>query len=201
MFVFRFIRRAIEIFILGVVAYYLVSGVQVVTASRAAGAVGAAPSEPVVLVVASGPTGGSAPLGADFAARLGHAAALRTGGRSGRIVVLAGSQLQASKARQYLVSHGTPATAVSTLFAGEIPGAFHLYAKAHPPSSALLVSDSWQVLWLTHVASANGLKVTASPIDPTDGGVGNEAKTVAVQAAAVAWGRIVGFGQTGFIAG
>ncbi len=199
MFIFSLAKRLIELVVLAAVSYYVVSGVQVVLASRAPGAVAAAPFRPAVIVAGTGTPSG--PLDADFRARLGHAVALRSADRARKVVVLCFSQPQAVRARLYLVSRKVPSPAISTYVAAELPGALHLYADSNPPRKALLVADSWQIFWLGHLATAEGFHVVSSPVAPVSGGIGNEASTVAVQAAAVAWGRIAGFAQTGFIAG
>jgi hypothetical protein len=196
-FIFSIAKRVVSTIIIGAVAYYLVSAVQVVLASRAAGAVGAAPKRPIALVVATGP----ATPDPDMTARLDHATALRQAGRVSRIAVLADSPAQAVAARAYLSHHGTPAGAVSTYVAKEIPGQFQNYVNHNGPKEATVVCDSWDVFWLSHVAEAVGIHVAASPIPPVAAGIGNEAKTVSIEGAAVAWGRIAGFTQTGFIAG
>ncbi len=199
MFLFSLVKRLVQLVVLGAVSYFLVSGVQVVLASRTPGAVAAAPKRPVAIVAATGSASG--PLDADFSARLGHAAALAAAGRVGRVAVFATSEAQALRARAYLGHHGVPARDVSSFWARQLPGDFHLYDRSKLSRQALLVSDSWQVLWLDHLAAADGVQVVASPIAPTNGGIGNEASTIALQAAAVCWGRIAGFTQTGFIAG
>lgn len=201
MFIFSIAKRIVTTIVIGAVAYYLVSAVQVVLASRVPGAVGAAPSRPIAIVVATGPATAPASPDADMVARLDHAVALRQAGRVNRIAVLAGSPAQAAAARTYLSHHGTPAAAISAYVAKEVPGQFQHYASHGGPKQAVLVADSWDVLWLSHVAGAAGVQVALSPIAPVSGGIGNEAKTVSLQGAAVAWGRIVGFAQTGFIAG
>lgn len=199
MFLFGLLKRLVELVVLGAFAYFVVSGVQVVTASRAPGAVGAARVEPVLAVVAAGKP--ARPLSSDFESRLDHAASLYQAGRAPRLVVLAASTLEAARARAFLAARGVPARAVSLAVAPAIPAQMSLLVREDPPRRALVVADSWQTLWLTHLAGAKGLSVAVSPIVPPDGGAAHELESVAVQSAAVCWGRLAGFSQTGFIAG
>lgn len=201
MTVFSVLKRLVELVVLAAITYYLVGAVQVVLASRAPGAAGAAPVRPVAIVVGTGSAKPPLALDEDFKVRLDHGAALERAHRATRVVVLCSAPTQAAKARAFLVHLGVPASRISTYSAKEIPGAFHLYATKGQPHEALLVADSWQIFWLGHVATAEGIDVAASPVAPVHGGIGNEAATVAVQGAAIAWGRIAGFAQTGFIAG
>lgn len=201
MFIFRILRRLVELFVLVLVAYYVISGIQVVTSSRAPGAVGTGPDEPVVAVVASGPSAGTAPLSADFAARLDHAISLRSAHRAPRIVVLANSARQAANADSYLVHHGASEATVASVVGSDTPAAFVGFAAKDPGHRAIVVADTWDTLLVTHLASAAGLTVAVSPAVPPDDGTFNEISSVAGQAAAVGWGRIAGWDKTGFVAG
>ncbi|MHB1987254.1 MAG: hypothetical protein ACYCSF_04600 [Acidimicrobiales bacterium] len=199
--VFRLLRRLVGLVVLAAFTYLVVSSVQVLTSSRAPGAVGAGPNEPVIAVVASGQSGGGAPLSADFATRLSHAASLRSVGRAPRIIVLATSRAQALTATRFLESHGAPQASISSIIAPEVPEAFVQLRSADPSGRAIVVGDRLQTLWLSHVAGTAGLSVIASPVSPPHSGIMSEIGAVARQGAAVAWGRLAGFARTGFIAG
>jgi hypothetical protein len=194
----RWIRRIISLVVLAAVSYYVVSGVQVVNASQAPEAGGLAPREPAVLVVSAG----TANLDADLRLRLRHAADLRALGRVPAVVVACSDGAEARRETAFLVRHGVPARAVSSVVAPELPAQLQqLAARAGGRTGLLVVADSWQTLWVVHVAQSAGLKAVASPVTPPQNGILDEAGAVARQAAAVAWGRIAGFGSTGFIAG
>lgn len=198
----RWIRRLVSLALLGMAVYYGVSAVQVATASRAPGAVGAAPREPFAVVVSAGaaPAGGG--VGPELRRRLHHAARLRAAGRTAAIVVVAESRSEADGEVSYLRRDGVPAAAVSSVVASDLAAQLRRLVKVMPaPHRALVVADSWQTLWVTHVAGAAGLEVVASPVTPVHDGVLQEVSAVALQGAAVAWGRVAGFGSTGFIAG
>lgn len=186
--------------VLGAAAYFVVTGVQVVTASRAPGAAAAAPVEPAVVVIA--PSGSPPGITAEYEVRLDHAAALLHAGRAPRIVVAAGSRRQAEAGVRFLErSDHVAAGRVSLAEAGSVPAEVAAVARLDRLHRALVVCDSWQTLWVTHLATAAGMAVIASPVTPVAHGVLAEADAVARQAAAVAWGRIAGFSSSGFGAG
>ncbi|HLI43001.1 MAG TPA: hypothetical protein VKU92_00835 [Acidimicrobiales bacterium] len=194
----RWIRRVISLIVLAAAAYYVVSGVQVVNASEAPQAAGIAPRAQAVVVVSAG----TASLDADLRLRLRHAAQLRALGRAPAVVVACADGGEARRETAFLVRHGVPAGDVSSVVAPELPAQLHqLAARARGGTGVLVVADSWQTLWVVHVAQSAGLEAAASPVTPPRNGILDEARAVAVQAAAVAWGRIAGFASTGFIAG
>ncbi len=194
-------RRIITLLVLAAVVYFAVCAVQVLTASRAPGAVAAAPRRPAVIVVSAGaesPHG----IGADLHERLTHARELWLAHRAPRIVVCASTRAKAEADKAWLVRRKVPAGDVSLVFAAELPGQLHLVAADLPYARhALVVADGWQTLWVTKVAGWAGLTVVPSPVTPPDVSALGKAADVLLQASAVAWGRIAGFGQTGFIAG
>ncbi len=181
---------------LGSVAYYVVTAVQVVTASRAPGAAAAAPVEPAVVVIA--PSGSPPGITAEYEVRLDHAAVLLRAGRAPRIVLAAGSRRQAELGARFLErSDHVAAGRVSVAEAGSVPAEVAAAARLDRLHRALVVCDSWQTLWVTHLATAAGLEVVASPVTPVAHGVLAEADAVARQALDVAWGRIAGFSNSG----
>jgi hypothetical protein len=198
----RWARRIISLLLLAAAAYYVITGAQVVTSSRSPGAVSAAPREPVVLVVSAGgePAKG-AQLTAELRARLEHAARLVREGHARRVVVCASTVAGARASEAYLASVGIGRASLGAVVAGDLSAQLRAYRHSGGPQRAILVADSWQTLWVSHVAGAAGLTVFVSPIRPVDHSLPAELGSAAVQAAAVAWGRIGGFGDTGFIAG
>jgi hypothetical protein len=197
----RWIRRIVTAVVLAALFYYAVCAVQVLTASRAPGAVAAAPRRPAVIVVSAGAQRRHG-IGADLHLRLVHARALWIAHRVPRVVVCASSRAEANAAKAWLVAHGVATGDVALVFAAELPGQLHLVAVHLPYARhALVVADGWQTLWVTHVATWAGLTVVAAPVTPPHVSSFGKIDDVLVQAGAVAWGRIAGFGQTGFIAG
>lgn len=197
---FRLVRRIIELVVLAVVVYLAISAVQVVTASRAPGAVSVAPREPVVVIVESGSTSGPV-LTSDFTVRLHHALALYSDHRAPRLLVTGTSTKQALAGRGYLERHGVPASAISTVVATDVPWQLSSVVSTRHVRRALVVADAWQTLWVTHVATSAGLEAVMSPVTAPGSGKLAEAGGVLIQASAVAVGRVAGFGRTGFIGG
>ena len=181
---FRWVRRILSLLVLVAAGYFIVTAVQVITASRAPSAVGVGRNEPAIVVVASS---------TDLKSRLNHASALRSAHRAPRIVIVATTSREVSTARRYLATHGVPPASVSAVVATDVPTGLADVARTRHLRRALVVADTWQTLWLTHVASAVGIRVVASPVSPHES-FATTAGTVAGQAATVAWGRIVGFG-------
>ncbi|MHB8458111.1 MAG: hypothetical protein ACYDBS_10565, partial [Acidimicrobiales bacterium] len=72
---FRFVHRIVSLVVLAAVVYYAVSAVQVLTASRAPGAIGVGPREEVIIVVGPDVTSGKA-ISSSITERLLHGAAL-----------------------------------------------------------------------------------------------------------------------------
>jgi hypothetical protein len=199
---FRLVRRLVALVVLAAAAYYVVTAFQVVTASRAVGAANVGRRSAAIIVVGPGADGASAGvLTPDLRLRLRHAARLMAAHRAPVVILCDESAGAVATDKAYLVSRGVAAGRIETAVAAELPGEMHVAAGRLPAHRAIVVADSWQTLWVTHVADSVGLTVVVSPVTPSDHSAAAEAGAVVVQAAAVAWGRIAGFAQTGFVAG
>ncbi|MGH9297813.1 MAG: hypothetical protein ACRDZP_07550 [Acidimicrobiales bacterium] len=207
---FRWFRRLLYLAVGVAIAYLVVTGVQVLTASRAPSVPGAVDRASAIVVVADAAPGQKKAPSSDLAARCNHALELRTAHKSALVIVVAPSGRASKTSRNesavavaYLESRKVPARSIRAVVGGDVPAGLRVVASRFPAKrhdSVIIVGDSVQTLWLEHVARAVGLKAQMSPSSPHLS-VLQKIGGIAIQAAAVAWGHLFGFGETGWIAG
>lgn len=200
----RSVRWAVGLVLLvvaGAAVYVVVTAVQVVLASL--GSFRAPAGEASAIVVIGAPTEGSRP-GADLRARCEEALTLFVEHRAREVVVLGGPSrpggpTEAAVAGRFLLASGLPRADLSELPLSSVPAAFSLLARRFPGRDhrrVLLVGDRLEVLWLGGLAASDRIDAGEVPVTPPGVGLLAGFGHVWVEAAAVALGRVVGFGRT-----
>lgn len=203
------LRRAPSLLILGALIYLIVSGVQVVDASRVSTAVAAQPdAQAIVLLTAPAPNGQP---GATFSGRLQEALLLYRAHRAQRILLsdpttgsataAAGGPSAASVGTRWLESQQVPASAVTVLPAGAAPAAFQSTAALLGSGArVIVVADAIDTLWSKGAADAAGLVATVAPAVGSEQPIYGQVVPIVEQAAGVAVGRVAGYGRTNWAA-
>jgi len=159
-------RRVVVVFVLGLVALWLVSLAAVVVASRRDAA---APADAIVVLGAAQYDGRPSPV---LRARLDHAVTLFRRGLAPLVIVTGGvgtgdTVSEAVVGRRYLVAAGLPAAAVDAESAGHTSTASVRAAARRVRelggTSAIFVSDGFHLLRLGFLAHRLGLRPFGSP--------------------------------------
>lgn len=203
----RWTGRVLIILLAVVFAYFVITSVQVVTASRAPRAVGAAPKSSAIVVV--GTAAGHTGVSIDVRARCSQAAALWHGHRSVHVVTTggrpsAGEPVEATVLATCLVRNGVPQKDILQLPVSGVPAQLQAVAELYPASAhrhVLVVADPIETKWLLAVAAASGLSATASPAPAPKSGFWSSVGGIWNQAVAVGLGRIIGYQHTTWVSG
>lgn len=183
--------------VVAAVVMLVVSAVQVVKASRTSQAMSAVGPASAVIVV------GTNQAPADLKARSAQALALWQTHRA-RIVITTGASrrpdapTESSLAGTWLVAHGLPVRDLEEVQDPSLTSAFSFIARRYGKSSGahtIVVGAPLQVLWLTKLASAEGLDAQVSPASAKNG-LMTYLRQVWFQAMAVGLGRVIGFDHT-----
>jgi uncharacterized SAM-binding protein YcdF (DUF218 family) len=191
--------RLIELIVLAAIVYLVVTGVQVVEASRIPTNPAAAPHADDIVVLSAPLTAGVP--GPDLIARLEQAASLYRLGRAHRVVLSGpvsapGVASETSVAGDWLGAHGVPAADRLT-----VPGANAsaqlraVGAVLGPDTPVLVVTDAIDAMWTERAAPEDGLSVTVVPALGSEPLFLKELGAVWRETSAVAAGRIIGFGR------
>lgn len=212
---FRLVRRIAYLLVTAALVYYLVCAGQVLAASRASETVAAAPRSAAVVVVsppgnatAGGGSGveGSLPS-RDYRALLERAVALLHDKKAPRVILLTTTAGTATAGRRYLSKQGVASKRIFAVTAAQLPAAFRSLRKGLPagvPQSraeVIVVTNSLDALLVDHLVPLARVRANVSSVSTPGEGPGGVAASVALQAGAIAWGRLAGFAQTGFIVG
>lgn len=209
---FRLLRGVVGIVLLALVVYLFVTGVQVLIASTTSrAATGVAPARAIVVV---GTTDRHAKATGQLAARCSQAIDLFRAHR-GRLVFTTGASSepsgggpsQASLAAACLELGGVPSSDVVELPEENIAVALQDVAAhygsfvddasgSRPRPSVVLVAAPLQVLWLGHLAAAEGLAGVVSPALASKGTFFSDLGQISRQTLAVALGRVIGYPNT-----
>jgi hypothetical protein len=205
LFLFRWFRRLIYLVVMVAFIYLVVTSIQVVTASRVLHAPSAvAPADAIVVIGSATPPSG---ISADLRARCEQGVALFDAHKAPVVIVTggpagAGDPTEASVAETYLHHHGV--AKVEEVPGATIPaqlGAAETLLSGDPGRSVILVADPLQTKWLRGVAAAEKLTAEVSPGPAPKGTFWGDVGVIWNQSLAVAFGRIVGYGHTGWIGG
>ena len=194
----RLAIRLVSLAITGAIVYLIISGVQVVTASRTTTDptnVGAA-SAIVVLGSPAARSGSSA----DLRARLSWAARLYAAGRASKVAVATsgsgGSVAGNSELVGALRGAGVPTSSIVQLSASgpssELSAARRQFGDG---ARVIVVTDAIDALWTSGAATGDGLKPEVSSPPSSHKIVFSEAGQLWKEASGVAVGRAIGFGR------
>jgi uncharacterized SAM-binding protein YcdF (DUF218 family) len=196
--------RILGLIVFGLVIYLVVSVVQVLTASRATQVPSAV--SPAAAIVVMGESQSGKTLSADTTNRLEQALTLYEAKRAPVVIVaaptsgpLGTNELELEIA--YLEAQGLRGDHIERVIASDDPSALSGVKKlvGHTDGGkVILVSDPLNSMRLRSTASSDGLAPEISPGTPPDYGLWNDVGKVWNQALAVAVGRVIGFGQTGW---
>ncbi len=197
------LRKVPALIVLGAVVYFVVSGVQVYNASKAAPAVDAiAPAQAIVVVAAPAPGGRP---GATFSGRLQETLLLYRAHRAPKVLVSDPASGAAAGAggvgARWLESQQVPASAVMVLPPGSANSAFESAAALLGQGThVIVVADALDQLWTAGAASAAGLDPSVAVAVGSEKPFYRELGALATQAAGVAVGRVAGYGTASFAA-
>jgi|GEM_PF-2435813 len=205
--IFRWFRRVVYVLVAAVFAYLVITSVQVVTASRAPRAVAAVKRASAIVVV--GTAAGRSGISTDVRARCSQAATLYHSGRSRHVVTTGGrpapgEPVEAVVLENCLVRNAVPRRAIDALPVAGVPAQLEAVAELYPKAngaSVIIVADPLETKWVLSLASASGLKAVASPAPAPKGSFFSTVGTIWDQSLAVGFGRIFGFGHTGWVSG
>jgi len=203
--VFRWIRRLVYLVVVVAFVYLVVSSAQVVLASRST--VSAAQAKPAAAIVVIGSATGPGPLSSDLTLRCREAVALYQSGRARLVITTgasssAGAATEASAAAACLRARGVHN--VTLVPVSPIPSQLSSIAKLLPASDGgrvILVADPLQTKWLTELATAEKLHARVVAVPAPKGSFWGDIGTIWGQAVDVAFGRLVGYQNTGWIGG
>lgn len=199
----RWALRLLFLVVAGAAVYLVVTAIQVVLASLASFHPPRATGSTIVVVGA--PTDGSRPS-ADLRARCEEALGLFVDHRASTVLVLGGPTRpgdppEAAVAGRFLLAAGLPRADLVEMPVSSVPSAFSALARRFPGREGkrlLVVGDRLEVLWLRDLAASDRIDATEVPVTPPGVGLLAAFGHVWVEAAAVALGRVVGFGRTGW---
>jgi hypothetical protein len=179
-----------------VIAYLVLSGIQVVLASRGStNVVDYKPASAIVLLGAPSP-GGVA--GTHFLGRLQTTAKLFSGRLAPRVVITgsggtAASQEVIKAGREWLIANGVSAGAISSIdSANAIDGLKGATASLGANTRVLVVTDAINLLWTKGAATSAGLIPTVVPAEGSKVPLYSQIVPFAIQTSGVAAGRLVG---------
>jgi hypothetical protein len=200
MFLFAPIRWAIRLpvmLIVGAAAYVVVSGVQVLLASREV-VPALSLGRPAAVVVLPAPLVAGAP-GADLTGRLEEALDLSRAGVASRIVVAGapvrpGAPSPSAVARAWLVARGVPPSAILALDAPTASATLStLPAVLGASARVVVVTDALDALFVRGAAAGDGLEAVVEPAVGSRGIGTSMFGQLWRQATGVAAGRVIGF--------
>ena len=186
---------------LAAIVVLVISGVQVLRASRTSAATSAVGPASAVIVVGTGSTGNVAT--GDSRRVCAQALALWRAHRVPLVITTGasatkGAPTEASLAGAWLLARGLPARDLDEMPDTSLSSALASIAKRDGKSAGartILVGSPFQALWLTKLASAEGLEAQVSPA-PAVGGLLTDVKNIWSQAVAVGLGRVIGYAHT-----
>jgi hypothetical protein len=205
--VFRWFRRLVYLVVLGVFLYVVVSGVQVILAASPSGSPTAvAPAR--AIVVLPGPIK-SPTLSFNLQQRLDQALLLFIHHRAPTVVVAGGAPRPgeptiASLEAQYLVRQALPMKDIFELSTSQDPATLSAVEAVYGdgrPARVILVANPFDLLRVSKTAVAEGLLPEVSPAPPPRQSFLHEFAVLWTEAAAVSFGRVVGFQHTGWASG
>jgi hypothetical protein len=191
--------RLVELIVLAAVVYLVVTGVQVVEASRLATDASSAPRAGDIVVL-SAPLEAGSP-GPDLVDRLEQVATLYRLGRAHRVVIAGpvgepGKASETSVASDWLGAHGVPASARLTVPGATASAQLRAVGTAlGSDTPVLVVTDAIDAMWTERAAPEDGLSVTVVPAVGSEPFFFKELGPVWRETSAVAAGRIIGFGR------
>ncbi|MGD0083110.1 MAG: YdcF family protein [Acidimicrobiales bacterium] len=202
--VFRWLRRVVYLVVLVVFVYFVVTSVQVVTASRTPLPFDHVKPAAAIIVIGS-PTGST--ISADLQLRCTQALSLWRAGRAGTIITTgassaSGAPTEASVAAAYLEHRGVKRVTMVPL--ARIPGQLSFVAQLLPKASGgrvILLADPLQTKWLTDVAASDSLQAQVAATPASKGSFMHDLGTLWGQSIAVGVGRVVGYQNTGWAGG
>lgn len=205
----RWVRRLLVVVLAAAVVYLLITSVQVITAARAPRAPGAVAPASAIVVIASSSSHGQ--LSTDDFARCAQAASLYVAKRAHRVIATSGPAASGARSSGTLVAtcmehRGVPAHAIELVSASTVPGQLAQAAGRVAPGAdgkrrVILVADPLETRWLAGVAASAHLVESPSPAPAPKGSFWHTIGQVWAQTVAVGYGRIFGFGGTGWVKG
>ena len=201
----RLAFRLVSLIVLAAVIYVVYSGVEVVLSSRTTSNARSISSSSAIVVLPTKITGTSP--GPDFLGRLKEAAALYSARRAPTVVVASPAATRsepsgASVARHWLVNNGVPSSAILFVRAdNSLTALSRSAALLGSRKHVIIVTDAIDAHWTKSAASADGLKATIAPGIGSKKFLFEELGALWRQSTAVAAGRIIGYGHTGWAAG
>ena len=194
----RLVRLGVRVALVAVLlllAYVMVTFLQVWNASRQSGA---DVTQAIVVLGAAQYDGRPSPV---LAGRLDHAVELYEAGVAPTIVVTGGKRegdrfTEAAASYEYLRRAGVPEEAILREEQGDNTwsqlAATTRFLRERGVTSAVLVSDDYHAYRLDRIAHELGLRAQVSPVDPNLSS-GARMKALARETVAVAAGRVIGF--------
>lgn len=193
------LRKIPALIVLGAIVYFVVSGVQVYDASRAAPAVDTfAPAQAIVVASAAAPSGQPS---STFSGRLQEALLLYRAHKAPKVLLSdpAGDKGAGAAGAHWLEGQGVPAKAVTVLPLGNANSAFQSTAALlGRGASVIVVADAVDQLWTKKAAAAAGLSPAVAVAVGSEQPFYQQIGPLATQAAGVAVGRVAGYGRASF---
>jgi hypothetical protein len=193
---FKIAIKVISLLITALVAYLVLSAVQVALASRATS--NPADLHPSSAIVVDGPYEDSGALGSDLTDRLQTAGILYAAHLAPRVVVsLVGDPASRASATgaitTLLQQSGVPASAITPLSATSgTDGLKQIAQTLGPEATTLIVTDAIDVLWTKGAATSAGLEPVIVPATHSKVGLYTEVGPLVRETSGVAAGRIIG---------
>lgn len=201
----RWALRLPKLAVLGAAAYVVVSGVQVVTASRQAPST-AAVGKAAAIVVLPAPLEGSAPS-ADLLGRLQEALALARQKVATKVIVAgapahAGAPSPSAVAKSWLVARGVAAGDVLALSSSTSTATLSAVAAVVGPQARIVaVTDAMDALFTRGAASTEGLTAVVVPAAGSTSIATSDLGPLWRQATGVAVGRVIGYSRATWASG
>jgi hypothetical protein len=195
--IFRWFRRLVYLIILAIFVYLVITSVQVISASTTGNKLPTITGTPVIVVV-GGATG--AKISDDLAQRCDLAYALYKNHHA-HILIVTGEHSTAVAAA-YLSKKGIKS--VRQVPDGEIPSQLGTVASMLSPAErqdVVMIIDPLQNKWLGNVASTEGLRAQIADAPAPKQSFWQDAQTIWGQSLAVGFGRIFGYGSSGWLGG
>lgn len=205
--VLKWLRRLLVVALAAALVYLLVTSVQVITAARVTRSPGAV--SPASAIVVIGSTSGGTHLSTDATARCAQAALLYDDKRAKRVVATGGKQAPGDLTERVLLAscmeqRGVPKRVIGFVSAGTVTGQLNLVAARFPRSkgdAVILVADPLETKWLEGLASSAHVSAAVSPAPAPRRTFWSTIGQVWAQTIAVGYGRIFGYGGTGWVKG
>lgn len=211
----RWALRIPSMIITGVVLYVVVTGVQVIIASRQ-GPPSAGQGQAAAIVVLPAPLVGDAPS-PDLLARLEEARSLARAGVARQVFVAATPASAAPSpgaapatsgpspsaiARAWLVAQGLPASSVVALHSTTAAETLSAAAVTlGTPNSVVVVTDAMDALFARGAAASDGLQAVVAPAVGSSAIAWSDLGPLWKQATGVAVGRVIGYSRASWADG